>query len=64
MKRASAKAALSGPVKATIWRGWQMCWNKPGAEYYQSHVVVLSPIPAVKPSGAHTNQALCATVKW
>ncbi len=24
-------AALSGPVRATVWRGWQMKWGKPGA---------------------------------
>ena len=38
VKRAPAKAALSAPVKATVWRGWQMCWNKPGAGYFQSHI--------------------------
>lgn len=32
-------AQLSGPVKATVWRGWQMNWGKSGAGYYQSHMV-------------------------
>ena len=38
VKRGPSKAALSAPVKATVWRGWQMCWNKPGAWYFQSHI--------------------------
>ena len=32
-------ARLSGPVKATVWRGWQMRWGKSGANYYQNHLV-------------------------
>ena len=30
---------LSAPVKATVWRGWQMAWNKLGAGYFQTHLV-------------------------
>ena len=32
-------ARLSGPVKATVWRGWQMRWGKSGASYYQNHLI-------------------------
>ncbi|MBQ6137855.1 MAG: DUF2341 domain-containing protein, partial [Kiritimatiellae bacterium] len=32
-------ARLSGPVKATVWRGWQMKWGKSGAGYYQDHLI-------------------------
>jgi len=32
-------ARLSGPVKATVWRGWQMNWNKSGSSYYMSHMI-------------------------
>ena len=38
VKRAPSRGSLSAPVKATIWRGWQMCWGKQGAGYYQSHI--------------------------
>lgn len=36
--RPQVRAALSAPVRATVWRGWQMHWGKPGAGYYQSHL--------------------------
>ena len=36
---ASGSAALSGPVKATIWRGWQMKWGKSGADYFMNHLI-------------------------
>ena len=36
---ASGSAALSGPVKATIWRGWQMNWGKSGADYFMNHLI-------------------------
>ena len=29
---------LSGPVKATVWRGWQMNSGKSGSEYYKAHL--------------------------
>ena len=29
---------LSGPVKATVWRGWQMNSGKSGSEYYKNHL--------------------------
>jgi len=34
-----AGALLTAPVKATIWRGWQMNWAKSGSGYYMSHLV-------------------------
>ncbi|MBQ6136486.1 MAG: DUF2341 domain-containing protein, partial [Kiritimatiellae bacterium] len=34
-----AGAKLSAPVKATIWRGWQMNWAKPGSNYYMDHLI-------------------------
>ena len=32
-------ARLSGPVKATVWRGWQMKYGKTGANYFQNHLI-------------------------
>ena len=32
-------ARLSGPVKATVWRGWQMKYGKAGANYFQNHLI-------------------------
>ena len=35
----SEGARLSGPVKATVWRGWQMNWGKSGSSYYTGHLI-------------------------
>ena len=46
----SAGAQLSGPVKATVWRGWQMNWGKSGSNYYMNHLT--------GKSGDHNRKAL------
>lgn len=32
-------ARLSGPVKATVWRGWQMNYDRAGSSYYRDHLI-------------------------
>lgn len=38
LERAHASAQLSGPLSATVWKGWSMSWGKSGAGAYQNDI--------------------------
>jgi len=38
LSRTNVTASLSGPVSATVWKGWEMNWGHPGASAYQNDI--------------------------